>query len=70
VENKDAKHHSFGPRAIEVAHWLAPRIYREDTVDLLEQINRKWPELSFREFWGAAVLAEALAVTSNPAGHA
>ena len=61
-------HRRVGPNVIE--HFLAPRIYRKSPFDLLEQIDRRWPGLSFREFWGAAVLTETLAVTANPAGHA
>jgi hypothetical protein len=31
-----------------------------DTRDFLAEINRRWPDLSFRDFWAAYVLADAL----------
>jgi hypothetical protein len=60
ITSAPIKHRSFGPRAIEVAHFLAPRIGREPPFDLMEQIDR-WPGLSFRDFVGV-VLAGSLAL--------
>jgi hypothetical protein len=45
--------HTFGPHAIAVGHFLAYADVPSDTADFLEEINRRWPDLSFREF-GAA----------------
>jgi hypothetical protein len=52
--------HRFSPRAVEVGRFLA---YGDaaDTRAFLEEINCRWPDLSFRDFWGAYVLAEAVA---------
>jgi hypothetical protein len=51
----------FGPSAIEVAHFLIRADVEGDTADFLAAIDRRWPGLSFRDFWGAYVLAEAVA---------
>ena len=56
------KHRGFGPRAIEVAHFLPSHIGREPPFDLMEQIDRRWPGLSFRDFVGAVVFTESLAL--------
>jgi hypothetical protein len=58
--HKTIQRHKFSPRAIEVGRFLA---YGDaaDTRAFLEEINRRWPDLSFRDFWGAYVLAEAVA---------
>jgi hypothetical protein len=53
--------HTFGPRAIEVGRFLAYADVPGGTADFLAEINRRWPDLSFRDFWGAYVLAESLA---------
>jgi hypothetical protein len=52
--------HTFGPRAVAVGHFLAYADVPGDTADFLQEINRRWPDLSFRDFWGAYVLAQAL----------
>jgi len=59
------KRRSFGPRAIKVAHFshfLPSRIGSEPPFDLMEQIDRQWPELSSSDFVGAVALAESLAL--------
>lgn len=38
---------------------LGPNVV--DMRDVLEAINRKWPDISFCDFWGGYVLAAALA---------
>ena len=38
---------------------------RRDPTQALEAINRRWPDLSFRDFWGAYVLAQALAMPTE-----
>jgi hypothetical protein len=57
------KHHTFGPRAIEVAHFLRAvgATPVDETITLLAEIDRRWPQLSFHDLHGAAVLAAALA---------
>jgi hypothetical protein len=62
--------HSFGPRAIELARFLRPELERGNVVDVavLTEIDRRWPRLSFHDFFGAVVLAEALAL--QPRGRA
>jgi hypothetical protein len=52
--------HKFGPRAVAVGHFLAYGDVPGDTADFLEENNRRWPGLSFRDFWGGYVLAESL----------
>ena len=59
---------NFGPQVIEIAKFLAPLIACCDTVSLFQEVDRRWPELSFRDFLGAAVLAEALVL--EPRGRA
>jgi hypothetical protein len=58
----------FGPRVIEIARFLAPEIEHRDAVSLFEEVDRRWPDLSFHDFVGAAVLAEAMAM--KPEGTA
>ena len=66
----NAPRHVFGPDAIAAARTLrAMRIAPgDDVIDALAEINRRHPSLSFRDFWGAAVLAQALAI--KPRGNA
>jgi hypothetical protein len=66
--NAPVRHYTFGPEVIAVAKFLAPLISRSDTIALFQEVDRRWPELSFRDFLGAAVLAEALAL--EPRGRA
>ena len=60
--------YNFGPQVIEIAKFLVPLIACCGTVSLFQEVDRRWPELSFRDFLGAAVLAEALAL--EPRGRA
>ena len=64
------KHRPFGPRAIEVAHFLRAvgATPVDETIALLAEIDRRWPQLSFHDLHGAAVLAAALAL--EPEGTA
>jgi hypothetical protein len=61
VSSRQIPRITFGPRAIEVGRLLAYADVPGDTADFLEEINRRWPDPSFRDFWGAYVLAESLA---------
>jgi hypothetical protein len=58
-------HKPFGPQVIEIAKFLVPLIPCGDAVSVFQEVDRRWPELSFRDFLGAAVLAEALALESR-----
>jgi hypothetical protein len=62
--------HRFGPVAIQLAKQMhADGVVPHDTtLAALEQIAREHPTLSFHDFWGAAVLAQALAI--KPKGRA
>jgi hypothetical protein len=64
------RHRPFGPEAVKVAYHLrhAGLTPGNDVIALLEQINRHHPSLTFRDFWGATVLAQALALA--PQGSA
>jgi hypothetical protein len=65
------RHQTFGPQAIAVGHFLtaeAGLIPDDDVLAALAEIRKRWPALSFRDFWGAAVLAQALAL--KPRGSA
>ena len=64
------RHHAFGPAAIKVAHDLtAIGLTPDDYVlDALHEVHRRNPNLTFRDFWGAAVLAQSL--TMKPVGNA
>jgi hypothetical protein len=53
--------HTFGPRVAEVDRFLTLAEVEGSTVDLLEEINRRRPDLSFREFWGTKLIATAVA---------
>ena len=44
--------HTFGPRAVAVGQFLAYADVPGDTGDFLEEINRRWPGLSFPRFLG------------------
>jgi hypothetical protein len=52
----------FGPHVPEIARFLAEAGATADSVAFLVEIDRRWPGLSFRDFLGAAVLAEAFAL--------
>jgi hypothetical protein len=64
------RRHRFGPRAVEVAHFMRALHMTpgDDVLAALAEINCCHPSLTFRDFWGAAVLAQALAM--NVEGHA
>jgi len=66
--NERIVHHNFGPQVVEIARFLIPLIAHCDTVSLFQEVDRRWPELSFRDILGAAVLAEVLAL--EPRGRA
>jgi hypothetical protein len=66
--NEHIVQRNFGPQVIEIAKFLVPLIACCGTVSLFQEVDRRWPELSFRDFLGAAVLAEALAL--EPRGRA
>jgi hypothetical protein len=50
----------FGLHAPAVAHFLMHGDVPGDTRHFLAEINRRWPDLSFRDFLGAYMLADAL----------
>jgi hypothetical protein len=52
----------FGPHVPALARFLAEAGATADSVALLVEVNQRWPNLSFRDFMGAAVLAEAFAL--------
>jgi hypothetical protein len=54
--------HQFGPLSIRVGVFLLER--RKDgehVVDAFEAVNAAFPGLSFHDFWGGCVLADAIA---------
>jgi hypothetical protein len=60
---------SFGPHVIRLASFLRDsKVPPDDVVGFLHEVDRRWPGLSFRDFLGACVLAEALAM--QPRGRA
>jgi hypothetical protein len=66
VSDRRIIHHRFGSHVIALAHFLADtEVAPTDTVAFLIEVNRRWPGLSFRDFMGAAVLAEALAMKTE-----
>jgi hypothetical protein len=64
----NAPRHTFGPRAIAVGRFLAYADVDGDTADFLAAIHRRWPDLSFRDFWGGYVLAAALLMKTEGNG--
>jgi hypothetical protein len=64
------RHRPFGPSAIAVAEFIrgVGATPNDQTIDLLAEIDRRWPELSFHDLHGAAVLAVALSL--KPEGNA
>jgi hypothetical protein len=52
----------FGPQVVALAHFMRDPDAPFDMVPFLEEVDRRWPGLSFRDFFGACVLAEALAM--------
>jgi hypothetical protein len=64
------RHRPFGPPAIAVAKFLvAEGLPPSDSIiAALHEIHRRHPALSFRDFMGAAVLAQALSL--DPEGSA
>lgn len=63
MSNRPIPRHTFGPRAIAVGRSIAYVDVPGDTADFLS--NKRWPDLSVRDFWGAYVLAEALAMETE-----
>jgi hypothetical protein len=60
---------TFGPHVIKLAYFIRDtEMAPADTVEFLTEVDRRWPGLSFRDFLGACVLAEALAMM--PRRHA
>jgi hypothetical protein len=64
------RRHRFSHRATEVALVMHALHMTSDAAVLavLAKINRRHPSLMFHDFWGAAVLAQAMAI--KPEGHA
>lgn len=63
----DRIHHRFGPHVIQIARFLAEsEIPPDSVVQFFVEVSRRWPGI--RDFMGAAVLAEALAM--KPVGNA
>ena len=58
-------HYRFGPHVIALTHFMRDPDAPVEMVPFLEEVNRRWPGLSFRDFFGAAVLAEALAMKTE-----
>ena len=59
----------FAPH-VQLAHFLCERtaagpLGPHGLVDLLKEIDRNWPDLSFRDFIRATALAEALAMRTE-----
>ena len=56
----------YGPHVIKLARFLQETATPPgDVVNLLVEIDRRWPGLSFNDFVGAAVLADALAMQTE-----
>jgi hypothetical protein len=65
------EHVAYGPKVIEIAHFLAPYVGSCDLISLLhEVVLHRWPDLSVHDLIGAMVLAEALQLTAKPEGSA
>jgi hypothetical protein len=64
------RYYRFGPRAIAVAKFLRDEnlVPDEGTIGVLAEIHHRFPDLSARDLYGAAVLAAALALEAQ--GHA
>jgi hypothetical protein len=58
-------HSNFGPHVPALARFMATTAATADSVALLVEIDRRWPGLSFRDFMGAAVLAEAFVMKTE-----
>jgi hypothetical protein len=50
---------------IALAHFMRDPGAPAEMVAFLEEVDRRWPGLSFRDFFGAAALAEALALKTE-----
>jgi hypothetical protein len=62
-------HHRFGPHVIKLARLVVDsKMTPAGTVDFLIEVDRQFPGLSFHDFMGAVVLADALAM--QPRGTA
>ena len=53
MSNRPIPRHTFGPREIAVGRFIAYADVAGDTADFLEATNKRWPDLSFRDFWAA-----------------
>ena len=64
------RHIVSGPAAIAVGHFMvAVDVVPDDSVlDVLAEIHERWPDLTFKDFFGAGILAQALAL--QPRGSA
>jgi hypothetical protein len=60
-------HHRFGPHVVKLAQFLAAE-FGGDLVEVIVEVDRRYPGLSFHDFMGATVLAEAIAL--KPQGRA
>jgi hypothetical protein len=55
--------HQFGPVSIRVGCFLLERRKAgDDSVDIFESVHERFPNLSFRDFFGGFVFAEAAEV--------
>jgi hypothetical protein len=61
------EHARFGPHVIELAHFLV-NAQGGNAIDVFDEVHRRYPNLSFADFRGAAILGQALAM--KPRGHA
>jgi hypothetical protein len=60
------RHRTFGPHVITLAYFLREsEVPPGEVVHFFEEVDRRWLDLSFRDFLGAAVLAEALAMKTE-----
>jgi hypothetical protein len=51
----------FGPKSIELAKFIIDRRHRGDsTMAVFEAVGQEWPDLSFRDYWGAHALADCI----------
>lgn len=57
-----------GPYVPAVARFVIETCASADSVEFLVEINRRWPDLTFRDFMGAMVLTEAMVMKTE--GHA
>ena len=60
----------FGPAAIAVGQFIiAATVVPDNSIlGVLAEIHQRWPDLTFKDFFGAGILAQALAL--QPEGSA